>query len=519
MSHGRRCHQPIVVMMAAISRAPPRSALHRGASVEKLPAIATHKPSESTRLTKRKRDASQDYDGSEFVKKQRTQSQVPSQWESNLRTSTGKTAPVSQHTAVKDSVTQTHQPQNQDAVRPSVDRGSNLLTNANALAFRLNAAVTGPTKAVRPDEKRTLRSQDGGSRIKSELALYFANYDDIVSNEPKEAGRIHVQAHPDNPGLLIPTEYLTAATRIHIVDRSANSTISDPLIAAPVKNGLRKAQLSKDSEASFANEFAEQSSSSINRDNLILNDAQRIAFPEIDHNTRAETQDPLSDDVYAKAHRRAERSEKQLRNIEKEKAMHEKAQLERLLDGLKGHDWLKIMGVSGVTDGGKKSWEPKRDYFIEETEALLEKFREWKEEEKRRKAEREEKIYADEEAESETPSRTESSDYSDVDALAARQLHHETATATGRQKRSIKSRLRPLSPPPVEKPFTSFYSKPYLREAALGKHRRGRTRFAFGQPLPNIQERDFDLPDGLLTHDALAASARSKRRARRESKV
>ena len=37
-------------------------------------------------------------------------------------------------------------------------------------------------------EKRTLRSHDGGSRSKSELAQYFPNFDEIVSNEPKEVG-------------------------------------------------------------------------------------------------------------------------------------------------------------------------------------------------------------------------------------------------------------------------------------------------------------------------------------------
>ena len=199
--------------------------------------------------------------------------------------------------------------------------------------------------------------------------------------------------------------------------------------------------------------------------------------------------------------------------------MHEKAQLERLLDGLKGHDWLKIMGVSGVTDGGKAPWEPKRDYFIHEVEALLEKFRAWKEEEKRRKAEREERMFADEMEESETPGQSRSPDYSDVDECAARQLHQETVTATSRRKRNNKITPHVSEPPTVEKPFTSFYSKPYLREAALGKHRRGRTKFAFGQPLPDMQDKDFDLPEGFLTHDVLAANARSRRRVRRESRI
>lgn len=44
-------------------------------------------------------------------------------------------------------------------------------------------------KIKKESEKRTLRSQDGGSRGKSELSLYFPNYEDIISNEPKETGK------------------------------------------------------------------------------------------------------------------------------------------------------------------------------------------------------------------------------------------------------------------------------------------------------------------------------------------
>ena len=256
-------------------------------------------------------------------------------------------------------------------------------------------------------------------------------------------------------------------------------------------------------------------------DQLTLNDAQRIELPTIDRNTRANLEDPLGDEIYAKAHRRAERQEKQLRNIEKERAMHEKVQLERLLDSLKGHDWLKVMGISGVTDGEKKSWEPKKDYFIREVEILLEKFREWKEEEKRRKTEREERLLAEEEDEekSQTMSDDGPPNDSDVDACAARQLHEEAVSATGRQARSRKPAPKVTEHPLIQKPFTSFYEKPHLREAALGKHRRGRTRLAFGQPLPDIKKKDFELPQDILTQDALRASARSRRAARRESKA
>jgi len=134
-------------------------------------------------------------------------------------------------------------------------------------------------------------------------------------------------------------------------------------------------------------------------------------FPALDYTNIAKhlrndgDEDPLADTVYFAQHRRAERKEKQLRNIEKDRAMHEKAQLERLLDGLQGPDWLKVMGITGVTDGERKSWEPKRGYFIKEVQALVDKFRMWKEQEKKQRAEKEAACAAredDEEEESES---------------------------------------------------------------------------------------------------------------------
>ena len=236
------------------------------------------------------------------------------------------------------------------------------------------------------------------------------------------------------------------------------------------------------------------------------------------------TTDPLSDDIYFKAHRRAERQEKQLRNIERERAQHEKVQLERLLEGLKGHDWLRVMGISGITDSEKKSFESKRDWFVREVTFLIDKFRRWKEEEKRRKVEKELSVKADEEEDDEDEDEAGGSSGNsaispqDVDALAALQLQNESVSASRTKRKGKHAILASLQPPPLERPFTSFYSKPYMREAALGKHRRGRTRFAFGQIVPELAERPFDLPREMLTDDAIRASARSRRRARRESK-
>jgi hypothetical protein len=252
----------------------------------------------------------------------------------------------------------------------------------------------------------------------------------------------------------------------------------------------------------------------------------------------------MEDSVYTKAHRRAERREKQLRNIEKNKAQHEKTHLERLLEGLKGPDWLKIMGISGITDSEKKDYEEKRDYFIDEVTALLEKFKAWKEEERRRKLAKDQALQTIDNANgadetSQQPSVTEAEveadvddglsdgdppDYSDVDAWAARQLHQEAVRARGGHMPTRPTRETPPLAPrerieqPV-KPFTSFYSKPYLRAAAIGKHRRsGRSARAFGCPLPDVPEMDFKLPSNILTAEVRIASARRCRRLKRGSK-
>lgn len=244
---------------------------------------------------------------------------------------------------------------------------------------------------------------------------------------------------------------------------------------------------------------------------------QRVDFSSTAPHAGLFLEDPLGDGVYLKAHRRAERQEKQFRNIEKERAQHEKVQLERILDGLKGHDWLRAMGITGITETEKKSFESKRDYFIQEVSALIHKFRVWKEEEKRRKAEKEQNQLVEGNLESEPEDVID--DASEADALATKLQQEARLAMGGKRRKERKNRVEEeVVPPAVEKPFTSFYSKAHIREAAIGKHRRGRARFAFGQPLPDLVEKWFELPPDMLSLDALRASARSRRRARREGK-
>ena len=215
-----------------------------------------------------------------------------------------------------------------------------------------------------------------------------------------------------------------------------------------------------------------------------------------------------------------------MKNGDKERAQHEKYQLERLLDDLRGPDWLKTLGISGITETEKKRYEPKRVLFSRETHALIDKFKWWKEEEKRRKLERDQALLEEaaelehegEEEEANASSRSPSTQpptSSEIDALASQQLLEEVKSANKRKKLALPDPLSP-PPPPIHKPFTSFFSKRHLRDAAVSGRQRGRTVLAFGHPVPELEDLELLLPDEILTEEAIRASQRSRRRRKRD---
>lgn len=238
--------------------------------------------------------------------------------------------------------------------------------------------------------------------------------------------------------------------------------------------------------------------------------------------------DPLNEGFFFKAHRRHERQEKHLRNIERDRALHEKQQLDRLLDELKSQDWLRVMGITGrsLSDQDKKLYEPKRDYFIKEISALLQKFKIWKEEEKRRKLgkDKNSSLHSDA-AEPSHPKENEKEEEEDasepppddVDALAARQLLQEARSATAGKRPKVKPEPELPPVPEPQKPFTSFFAKPHLREQAMSGNRKGRSRLAFGQPIPDVEEKEFELPGDILTPEAIKSCQRKRRRMKRAS--
>jgi len=329
------------------------------------------------------------------------------------------------------------------------------------------------------DERRKLRSEHGGSRSKTELAQYFPNFEEMLSLEPSDPAA------------------LTGRTKIILIDNTPN------FVPPPGRDdpfGTHKP----------------------------LHNAQIIDLPSLKAPRRAAALDPLGGDAYLKIHRKAERHEKQMKNGDRERAQHEKYQLERLLDDLRGPDWLKTLGISGITETEKRRYEPKRSLFVRETQALINKFKWWKEEEKRRKVEREQAL-AEEAAEleaedvsetggsSQRSASTQPPNSSELDALASQQLLEEAKSANKRRKTAPPDVVPP--PPPVHKPFVSFFAKKHLRDAAVSGRQRGRTVLAFGHPIPDLGEQDFILPEEYRTEDAIKSSQRSRRRRKRDTEI
>lgn len=287
-----------------------------------------------------------------------------------------------------------------------------------------------------------------------------------------------------------------------------------------------------------------------------LNESHTIDLSWLESQYKGKTlSDPLPDLYYEPIHRKESRNEKITRNAEKGRSQHEKEQVIRLLDGLRGPDWLKTMGVSGITETKKKQFEPARAHFINKCEVVLAKFRKWATEEKRLKLEKERaakesrtsqettstKDEEDEEMDLEPEAEDLSSEEqdekdveaddgaedggsdppeSDVDA-SAKQLHEEAMARSRIAAKWTRRRpvLLPQLPPPPPPEFKSFFKKPYQREAALNKsRRRGRSVMAWGHPVPEPEPEDFDLPEEYRDEDMLKARARRLRRMQRSTR-
>lgn len=409
---------------------------------------------------------------------------------------------------------------NEDEILPqpprSAERMPKRATRSRSPAPLPSATGTpAPTQEKKKEDKRTLRSQDDGPRLKSELAVYFPSYEDVMFDVPAEE-----------------EDFLTVDSTLYIAEDTAKKKDGTP---SPVKTkkastpGRKACTNGIPATPKRGTSSTSNASPSVNLDFLAK--------------TSGETpEDPLTDAHFLKSHNRAERKEKQLRNIERERAMHEKVQLERLLDGLQGHDWLRVLGITGITDGEATKYKSKRNYFIAEVQALIGKFAQWKEQEKKLRLRKEAAQARQDATDLEASSIASDPPSSDLNASASRQLQQETVNAVKASATKSKGKLslygpsatsHPSTPVPLqgpargflqpiphspEAPITSFYAKRHLRDAALSKSRSAtRNVTAFGHPVPDLDEEEFALPEDFVTPDALRANARERRRRKRES--
>ncbi|KAJ8097278.1 something about silencing, SAS, complex subunit 4-domain-containing protein [Lipomyces tetrasporus] len=95
--------------------------------------------------------------------------------------------------------------------------------------------------------------------------------------------------------------------------------------------------------------------------------------------------DPLSDSVFAALHKRREREERHYQNFERDKVMYEKLQVERQLERLKGHNWVRaVVSMTTINDPKcETELSTKREKLIQELVNVLAKFESWKEREKK----------------------------------------------------------------------------------------------------------------------------------------
>ncbi|KAL2161531.1 hypothetical protein VTH06DRAFT_8093, partial [Thermothelomyces fergusii] len=261
---------------------------------------------------------------------------------------------------------------------------------ANGLKHELNRLQ--PSAADTREQGRKLRSQEA-TRFKSELAAYFPEYDEVIGNDPKETHLLNV----DTPIIIVPDP-----SPLHNNNNNNNRNPSSNENNNPL---LPRAQQHPPHPAPPLPPHEHPIRSYGDALYTDLFDAQRIDFSFLDkpppaggsdgHDNNSKDggggggpeSDPLPDTLYSPAHRKAERVERSIRNTEKGRAQHEKDQIMRLLDGLQGHDWLRVMGVNGITESKKRAFEPARQHFIRGCENILSKFRRWAREEKRRRAE------------------------------------------------------------------------------------------------------------------------------------
>ena len=175
--------------MAALSSRPSlRSSNRNNTILNQVPRTsADQNPLANSRRGKHARASSLDSQSNTSVKRLRLGLPDPTRSTDVSKKYAPKSLPIRDRSAAQDVATQAGRSRKPDP--PQLVNGTTSAIQ-NVQAFNNNATLTINTNDVSGQhDKRSLRSHDGCSRSRSELALYFPNYDELVSIEPKEPGR------------------------------------------------------------------------------------------------------------------------------------------------------------------------------------------------------------------------------------------------------------------------------------------------------------------------------------------
>lgn len=175
--------------MAALSSRPSLRSSNRNNAIfsEVPPTHPDQNALANSRRGKRTRDSSLRSQSNNSVKRLKLELQGPLRPKDYSKTHASKSLPIRDRSATQDAVPQVGRSRKPD---PPLRIDATPITQQKAQSSDTNATLTvKSTNASNHNDKRSLRSHDGGSRSKSELALYFPNYDELVSIEPKEPGR------------------------------------------------------------------------------------------------------------------------------------------------------------------------------------------------------------------------------------------------------------------------------------------------------------------------------------------
>ena len=181
-------------MAALPSRPSLRSSNRNNTILNEVPRThADQNPLANSRRGKHTRDTSLGGQSNTSVKRLRLGLPDPTRSRDVSRKCAPKSLPIRDRSAAQDAATQAGGSRQPDP--PKRINGTTTAT-PNIQSFH-NATLAVDTKdASNQNDKRSLRSHDGCSRSKSELALYFPNYDELVSIEPKEPGKTFIDPDP-----------------------------------------------------------------------------------------------------------------------------------------------------------------------------------------------------------------------------------------------------------------------------------------------------------------------------------